>query len=61
MTNQAGFHWADYLVFALVLVISATIGLAFGYVDRKKKSSHHFLLGGGDLSVINLECHKIRD
>ena len=45
------FHWADYLVFALMLVICAGIGIAFGWFDRKKKSTKNFLLGGGDLSV----------
>ena len=45
------FHWADYLVFALMLVICAGIGIAFGWFDRKKKSTNNFLLGGGDLSV----------
>ena len=45
------FHWADYLVFALMLIICAGIGVAFGWIDRKKKSTKNFLLGGGDLSI----------
>lgn len=46
------FHWADYLVFVLMLLISAGIGIVFGWVNRKKKTTKDFLLGGGDLSVI---------
>lgn len=46
------FHWADYLVFGLMLVISTAIGIVFGILDRKKKTTNDFLLGGGDLKVI---------
>lgn len=49
--ENSTFHWADYVVFILMLVISAGIGAVFGYIDRKKKSAENFLLGGGDLSV----------
>ena len=46
------FHWADYLVFVIMLIISAGIGLVFGWFDRnKKKSTKDFLLGGGNLNV----------
>jgi len=45
------FQWGDYLVFMLMLVICSGIGVAFGWIDRKKKSTKNFLLGGGDLSV----------
>jgi Na+/proline symporter len=45
------FHWADYLVFVIMLIISAGIGIIFGWIDRKKKSTKDFLLGGGDLKV----------
>jgi len=45
------FLWPDYLVFSLMLLISATIGFVFGWFGRKKNSSKEFLLGGGDLHV----------
>lgn len=45
------FQWPDYLVFGLMLAISAAIGIVFGILDRKKKTTKNFLLGGGDLSV----------
>ena len=52
------FHWADYLVFGLMLVISTAIGIVFGILDRKKKTTNDFLLGGGDLKVI-LKCFSL--
>ena len=30
------FHWADYLVFAMSLVLTLTIGIYFGFRDRKR-------------------------
>ncbi|CAF1075479.1 unnamed protein product [Brachionus calyciflorus] len=45
------FHYADYIVFATMLVASAVIGIVFGWLDRKKKSTKDFLLGGGDLKI----------
>lgn len=45
------FSVVDYIVFVLVILISASIGFAFGWHDRKKKSTKDFLLGGGDLSI----------
>ena len=50
--SENSFTWPDYVVFGLMLLISASIGLIFGWFDRKKKTSKDFLLGGGDLSVI---------
>ena len=42
----------DYLVFGTMLVISLSIGITFGIVNRKKQSSQDFLLGGGNLKVL---------
>lgn len=51
------FDWPDYLVFVLMLVASAVIGIYFGF--GKKKSSRHgsdvvqeYLMGGKQLSVL---------
>lgn len=45
------FHWADYLVFALTLVISAVIGIYYAYKDKKRQNSAEFLLGGRKMST----------
>jgi Na+/proline symporter len=47
-----GFKWPDYLVFAIIIFISAIIGFTIGWLDRKKASTQNFLLGGGDLGVV---------
>jgi Na+/proline symporter len=52
------FLWPDYLVFSIMLFISATIGFVFGWFGRKKKSSKEFLLGGGDLHVNYASIHR---
>lgn len=39
------FHWADYLVFAATLVLSAGIGIFYAYKDRKKQTTEGFLMG----------------
>ena len=52
MANENNdFHWADYLVFISLLIISAAIGIVFGILDRKKNTTKNFLLGGGDLNA----------
>lgn len=43
------FHYADYIVFVTMLILSASIGLVFGWLNRKKQTTKDFLLGGGDL------------
>jgi hypothetical protein len=41
--TQLLFHWSDYLVFILSLVISGSVGVIQGVVDmiRKKKKTTH--------------------
>lgn len=51
MAQANEFTWVDYLVFICMLLIALSIGVVFGIVNRKKKSSQDFLLGGGDLHV----------
>ena len=48
------FKWQDFTVFGIMLLISSAIGLTIGWMDRKKKSTKDFLLGGGDMHVITL-------
>ncbi|ESO87029.1 hypothetical protein LOTGIDRAFT_107431 [Lottia gigantea] len=40
----------DYVIFALILVISAGIGFYFAFKDRKKKNIQEFLLAGRNMS-----------
>lgn len=40
------FHWADYLIFAMSLALSAIIGFYFGFVEKKQKTTKDFLVGG---------------
>lgn len=58
------FGWADYVVFLLMLVICALIGVYFGFFEKKFKKkkiymkSHEsevaqdYLMGGRQMSVI---------
>ena len=43
------FHAADYVVFALTLLLSAAIGVFYAIKDRKKNSSEEYLLAGRDM------------
>ena len=45
------FSIADYVVFALMLLVSAAIGFFYAFKDRKKKNTDDFLLGGRSLQV----------
>lgn len=43
------FHWADYLIFVLTLVISAAIGIWYAWKDKRKQNTSDFLLGGREM------------
>lgn len=45
------FGWADYLVFAGMLVVSLGIGLYYGCIGSKQKTTSEFLLGGRSMGV----------
>jgi Na+/proline symporter len=47
----ATFHWADYAVFACLLLLSTGIGVYFGFKDRKKQSTEEFLMAGRSMSI----------
>lgn len=49
---MSNFTWPDYLVFVIVILISASIGFVIGWLDRKKSSAKDFLLGGGNLRTL---------
>lgn len=46
------FAVADYVVFALMLVVSASIGVYYAWVDRGQESSEDFLMGGRKLTAL---------
>ena len=52
MADSPSFHWADYLIFILVLVISTAIGIFFAWRDRKKQNAADFLLGGRKMGIL---------
>ena len=52
MTSVKTFHWADYLIFVLTLVISAAIGIYYGWKDRKRQSATEVLLGGRRMGTL---------
>lgn len=45
------FGVADYMVFSVMLLISAGIGVWYAIVDRRKSNTQEFLMGGRSLSV----------
>ena len=52
-----GFHWADYLVFALFLAVSLGIGMfqgvaqALGCMKKEEQTTEQFLTGNRSMSV----------
>uniref|UniRef100_A0A671YGP3 Solute carrier family 5 member 8 n=1 Tax=Sparus aurata TaxID=8175 RepID=A0A671YGP3_SPAAU len=42
----------DYMVFALMLVVSAAVGVYFAWTDRDQRSSGDFLMGGRRLTAL---------
>ncbi len=51
---EARFHWADYLVFSMALLMSSAVGLYYAVVDRKRKqnTTEDFLMGGRSMPVL---------
>ena len=52
MTKVILFHWADYLVFAIFLVASSSIGFYAAWRDRKSASNKDYLIGGRNMHWI---------
>ena len=52
MTSVKTFNLADYLIFVLTLVISAAIGIYYGWKDRKRQSATEVLLGGRRMGTL---------
>ena len=47
----ARFGWADYLVFVGMLVISSFIGLYYGCVGSKQRTTAEFFRGDGKMGI----------
>ncbi|XP_071638758.1 sodium-coupled monocarboxylate transporter 1 [Temnothorax longispinosus] len=45
------FSWADYTVFATMLLVSCLIGTFYGFFAKKQETSQDFLLGGSSMST----------
>lgn len=45
------FKWPEYVVFVLMLVISAGIGIYYGFVSRKKNTTSEFLMASKSMST----------
>jgi len=45
------FGWADYLVFASMLAISLGIGIYYGCIGTKQKTTSEFFIGSGKMGV----------
>lgn len=45
------FQWLDYVIFCLMLLSSAGIGIFYACTGSKQKSAEEFLLGNRDLGV----------
>uniref|UniRef100_I3JU99 Solute carrier family 5 member 8 n=1 Tax=Oreochromis niloticus TaxID=8128 RepID=I3JU99_ORENI len=48
----ASFALADYVVFALMLVVSAAVGIYYAWVDRSRRNPGNFLTGGRKLTAL---------
>ncbi|XP_070179821.1 sodium-coupled monocarboxylate transporter 2-like [Littorina saxatilis] len=46
------FHIADYVMFVLILLVSATIGFYFAWTDRKKQTIKEYMLAGGNMQMM---------
>ena len=55
---QKEFRWPDYLVFALLLAISAGIGIFYGFF-RKQESAEEFLMAGRSMGTFPMAMSLI--
>ena len=54
----ARFHWADYLVFGISLIITIGIGIYHGCRGRKG-NTEDYLMGSRDMSIIPVSLSLI--
>lgn len=44
------FGWVDYSCFAMMLAVSAAVGVYFGFFAKKQETTTDYLLGGKTMS-----------
>lgn len=49
--NMPRFSWMDYIVFVLMLAISAVVGVYWGFM-KKQTTQSDYLLGGRNMQVV---------
>lgn len=50
--SAASFRTWDYVVFIFMLVISASIGVYYGFIQRTEQSPRDFLVGGQSMTAV---------
>lgn len=53
------FGAVDYAVFGTMLCVSASIGVYFGYFDKKEQTTEEYLLGGRKMKTIPIAISLI--
>lgn len=53
------FGWPEYVVFGLMLAVSAGIGLFYGCTGNKQKTTSEFLMGGRSLGIFPIASSLI--
>jgi hypothetical protein len=57
---RSKFAWADYTVFAVLLGVSAFIGIYYGFIKKKhNKSTTDFLMAGRSMSTFPMAMSLI--
>ena len=50
--GKAPFEWWDYMIFAAILLVSAGIGVYFGFFDKSESSQEEYMLGGRQMGPV---------
>lgn len=58
-TGENYFSAIDYGVFGIMLFVSASIGVYFGYFDKKEQTTEEYLLGGRKMKTIPIAISLI--
>lgn len=53
------FHWFDYTLFSIMLLLSVLIGLYFGCFGTKQSTVNEYLMGGKKMSVLPIAISQI--
>lgn len=53
------FSAVDYGVFGFMLFVSASIGIYFGYFDKREQTTEEYLLGGRKMKTIPIAVSLI--